>query len=32
VAYCFRSPVKFFRVFPYFHYKLLLLAYKLFVK
>jgi N-acetylglucosaminyldiphosphoundecaprenol N-acetyl-beta-D-mannosaminyltransferase len=32
VAYCFRSPGKFFRIFPYFHYKLLLLVHKLFVK
>ncbi|MDR3192426.1 MAG: WecB/TagA/CpsF family glycosyltransferase [Treponema sp.] len=30
--YCFRSPLKFFRVFSYFHYKILLLFYKLFVK
>jgi N-acetylglucosaminyldiphosphoundecaprenol N-acetyl-beta-D-mannosaminyltransferase len=32
VVYCFRSPPKFFRVFSYFHYKILLLFYKLFVK
>jgi N-acetylglucosaminyldiphosphoundecaprenol N-acetyl-beta-D-mannosaminyltransferase len=32
VGYCFRSPLKFFRIFPYFYYKLLLLGHKLFVK
>jgi N-acetylglucosaminyldiphosphoundecaprenol N-acetyl-beta-D-mannosaminyltransferase len=32
IAYCFRSPIKFFRVFSYFRYKILLLFYKLFVK
>ncbi|MDR3174019.1 MAG: WecB/TagA/CpsF family glycosyltransferase [Treponema sp.] len=32
VGYCFQSPLKFFRVFPYFYYKLLLLGHKLFVK
>jgi N-acetylglucosaminyldiphosphoundecaprenol N-acetyl-beta-D-mannosaminyltransferase len=32
VGYCFRSPLKFFRVFPYFYYKLLLLGHRLFVK
>jgi N-acetylglucosaminyldiphosphoundecaprenol N-acetyl-beta-D-mannosaminyltransferase len=31
-VYCFRNPLKFFRVFSYFHYKILLLFYKLFVK
>jgi N-acetylglucosaminyldiphosphoundecaprenol N-acetyl-beta-D-mannosaminyltransferase len=30
--YCFRSPLKFFRIFPYFYYKLLLLGHRLFVK
>jgi N-acetylglucosaminyldiphosphoundecaprenol N-acetyl-beta-D-mannosaminyltransferase len=30
--YCFRNPLKFFRVFSYFRYKILLLFYKLFVK
>ena len=25
IVYCFRSPLKFFRIFPYIHYKLLLL-------
>ncbi|MDR0999015.1 MAG: WecB/TagA/CpsF family glycosyltransferase [Treponema sp.] len=32
VVYCFRAPLKFFRVFSYFRYKILLLFYKLFVK
>ncbi|MDR1444108.1 MAG: WecB/TagA/CpsF family glycosyltransferase [Treponema sp.] len=32
VAYCFQSPLKFFRIFPYFYYKILLLCYKLFRK
>jgi N-acetylglucosaminyldiphosphoundecaprenol N-acetyl-beta-D-mannosaminyltransferase len=32
VDYCFRNPLKFFRVFPYFYYKFLLLCHKLFVK
>jgi N-acetylglucosaminyldiphosphoundecaprenol N-acetyl-beta-D-mannosaminyltransferase len=32
VGYCFHSPLKFFRIFPYIQYKLLLLVYKLFVK
>jgi N-acetylglucosaminyldiphosphoundecaprenol N-acetyl-beta-D-mannosaminyltransferase len=31
-VYCFRNPLKFFRVFSYFRYKILLLFYKLFVK
>jgi N-acetylglucosaminyldiphosphoundecaprenol N-acetyl-beta-D-mannosaminyltransferase len=31
-GYCFQNPLKFFRVFPYFYYKLLLLWYKLFVR
>ncbi|MDR1862616.1 MAG: WecB/TagA/CpsF family glycosyltransferase [Treponema sp.] len=29
IVYCFRNPAKFFRLFPYLHYKLLLLVYKL---
>ncbi|MDR2135939.1 MAG: WecB/TagA/CpsF family glycosyltransferase [Treponema sp.] len=32
VGYCFRSPLKFFRVFPYLYYKILLLCHKLFVR
>jgi N-acetylglucosaminyldiphosphoundecaprenol N-acetyl-beta-D-mannosaminyltransferase len=32
VGYCFQNPLKFFRVFPYFYYKLLLLSHKLFVR
>jgi N-acetylglucosaminyldiphosphoundecaprenol N-acetyl-beta-D-mannosaminyltransferase len=32
IGYCFNNPFKFFRVFPYFGYKFLLLYYKLFVK
>jgi N-acetylglucosaminyldiphosphoundecaprenol N-acetyl-beta-D-mannosaminyltransferase len=32
VGYCFQSPLKFFRVFPYFYYKIILLCHKLFVK
>jgi N-acetylglucosaminyldiphosphoundecaprenol N-acetyl-beta-D-mannosaminyltransferase len=32
VGYCFQNPLKFFRVFPYFYYKLLLLGHKLFVR
>ncbi|MDR0399489.1 MAG: WecB/TagA/CpsF family glycosyltransferase [Treponema sp.] len=32
VGYCFQNPLKFFRIFPYVYYKLLLLGYKLFVK
>jgi N-acetylglucosaminyldiphosphoundecaprenol N-acetyl-beta-D-mannosaminyltransferase len=32
VGYCFQSPLKFFRIFPYLYYKLLLLGHKLFVK
>jgi N-acetylglucosaminyldiphosphoundecaprenol N-acetyl-beta-D-mannosaminyltransferase len=31
-GYCFQKPVKFFRIFSYFYYKLLLLVYKIFVK
>jgi N-acetylglucosaminyldiphosphoundecaprenol N-acetyl-beta-D-mannosaminyltransferase len=30
IGYCFQNPIKFFRVFPYFRYKLLLLSYKIF--
>jgi len=29
IGYCFRNPLKFFRIFPYFRYKLLLLFYKI---
>jgi N-acetylglucosaminyldiphosphoundecaprenol N-acetyl-beta-D-mannosaminyltransferase len=29
IGYCFQNPVKFFRLFPYFRYKFLLLIYKL---
>ena len=29
IGYCFRNPLKFFRIFPYFRYKLLLLVYKI---
>jgi N-acetylglucosaminyldiphosphoundecaprenol N-acetyl-beta-D-mannosaminyltransferase len=32
MGYCFQSPLKFFRVFPYFYYKLLLLGHRLFVR
>jgi N-acetylglucosaminyldiphosphoundecaprenol N-acetyl-beta-D-mannosaminyltransferase len=32
IAYCFRNPLKFFRIFPYFRYKLLLLLYRIFKK
>jgi N-acetylglucosaminyldiphosphoundecaprenol N-acetyl-beta-D-mannosaminyltransferase len=31
-GYCFQNPLKFFRVFPYFYYKLLLLGHRLFVR
>ena len=30
IGYCFRNPLKFFRIFPYLYYKLLLVIYKLF--
>ena len=30
IGYCFRNPIKFFRIFPYFRYLLLLLGYKIF--
>jgi N-acetylglucosaminyldiphosphoundecaprenol N-acetyl-beta-D-mannosaminyltransferase len=32
IGYCFQSPLRFFRIFPYLYYKLLLLIYKLFNK
>jgi N-acetylglucosaminyldiphosphoundecaprenol N-acetyl-beta-D-mannosaminyltransferase len=32
IGYCFHNPIKFFRVFPYIRYQLLLLFYKLFVR
>ena len=32
IGFCMRNPLKFFRIFSYFRYKLLLLYYKLFVK
>ena len=32
VGFCFRNPFKFFRIFPYFRYKLLLLSYRIFKK
>ena len=32
IGYCFQNPFRFFRIFPYFYYKLLLLINKLFVK
>ena len=32
IGYCFQNPLKFFRVFPYFYYKLMLLIYKIFVR
>jgi N-acetylglucosaminyldiphosphoundecaprenol N-acetyl-beta-D-mannosaminyltransferase len=32
IGYCFQKPIKFLRIFPYFHYKLLLLIYKLFIR
>jgi N-acetylglucosaminyldiphosphoundecaprenol N-acetyl-beta-D-mannosaminyltransferase len=30
IGYCFQNPLRFFRIFPYFYYKLLLLVYRLF--
>ncbi|MDR1288103.1 MAG: WecB/TagA/CpsF family glycosyltransferase [Treponema sp.] len=30
LGYCFQNPLKFFRIFPYFYYKLLLIVYRLF--
>ena len=32
IGYCFQKPLKFFRIFPFIYYKLLLVIYKLFVK
>jgi N-acetylglucosaminyldiphosphoundecaprenol N-acetyl-beta-D-mannosaminyltransferase len=32
IGYCFQNPFKFFRIFPYFYYKLMLLIYKIFVR
>jgi N-acetylglucosaminyldiphosphoundecaprenol N-acetyl-beta-D-mannosaminyltransferase len=32
VGYCFKNPVKFFRVFPFIYYKLLLLIHKIFFR
>jgi N-acetylglucosaminyldiphosphoundecaprenol N-acetyl-beta-D-mannosaminyltransferase len=32
VGYCFQNPLKFFRIFPYMYYKLLLLLYRIFKK
>lgn len=32
IGYCFQKPHKFFRVFPYIYYKILLVVYRLFVK
>jgi N-acetylglucosaminyldiphosphoundecaprenol N-acetyl-beta-D-mannosaminyltransferase len=32
MPYCFQNPLKFFRIFPYFYYKLLLLGHKFFAK
>ena len=32
VGFCFQKPIRFFRIFPYIHYKFLLLAYKIFNK
>jgi N-acetylglucosaminyldiphosphoundecaprenol N-acetyl-beta-D-mannosaminyltransferase len=32
IGYCFRNPLKFFRIFPYLNYKLLLLLYRIFRK
>jgi N-acetylglucosaminyldiphosphoundecaprenol N-acetyl-beta-D-mannosaminyltransferase len=30
VGFCFQKPVRFFRIFPYFYYKILLLGYRIF--
>jgi N-acetylglucosaminyldiphosphoundecaprenol N-acetyl-beta-D-mannosaminyltransferase len=30
IGYCFQNPLRFFRIFPYFYYKLLLVVYRLF--
>nr|AGS52638.1 glycosyl transferase, WecB/TagA/CpsF family [uncultured bacterium contig00043] len=32
IGYCFQKPYKFFRIFPYIYYKIMLLGYKLFRK
>jgi N-acetylglucosaminyldiphosphoundecaprenol N-acetyl-beta-D-mannosaminyltransferase len=32
IGFCFRSPLRIFRIFPFFYYKLLLLFYRIFVK
>jgi N-acetylglucosaminyldiphosphoundecaprenol N-acetyl-beta-D-mannosaminyltransferase len=32
LGYCFQNPLKFFRIFPYCYYKLLLLVYRIFKK
>jgi N-acetylglucosaminyldiphosphoundecaprenol N-acetyl-beta-D-mannosaminyltransferase len=32
IGYCFQRPLRFFRIFPYIYYKLLLLTYRLFKK
>ena len=32
IGFCFRNPLKFLRIFPYFRYKFLLLIYKIFKK
>ena len=32
IGYCFQNPLKFFRLFPYIYYKILLLIYRLFFK
>ena len=32
IGYCFQNPFKFFRIFPYFYYKVMLLIYKLFIR
>jgi N-acetylglucosaminyldiphosphoundecaprenol N-acetyl-beta-D-mannosaminyltransferase len=30
IGYCFQNPLRFFRIFPYFYYKLLLVVYRIF--
>ncbi|MDR0503294.1 MAG: WecB/TagA/CpsF family glycosyltransferase [Treponema sp.] len=32
IGYCFRNPLRFFRLFPYIYYKILLLVYKIFYR
>jgi N-acetylglucosaminyldiphosphoundecaprenol N-acetyl-beta-D-mannosaminyltransferase len=32
MGFCFRHPLRFFRIFPYFYYKFLLVIYRLFVR